>query len=174
MRTVTGLCVPYDEEALIGLADGSSYTEVMRRGVFARSIADGARVPLMSWHDGTQFPLGVSARFDDTDDGLVGEFRLTEGSHHARSAWAHIVDDSLGGLSVGFRPLDTIWTLDEQGRPARAERIDAQLFEVSVCPVPAYERARITSHVDTGDATPNLDAALLWLDEVKSFLPSYV
>ncbi|KRF41274.1 HK97 family phage prohead protease [Terrabacter sp. Soil810] len=173
MRTVTGLCVPYDEEALIGMADGTSYIEVMRRGVFARSIADGARVPLMSWHDGTQFPLGVSARFDDTSDGLVGEFRLTEGSHHARSAWAHIVDGSLGGLSVGSRPRDTIWKLDEQGRPTRAERIDAQLFEVSVCTVPAYERARITEHVDTGDSTPNLDAALLWLASIKTPRPAY-
>jgi HK97 family phage prohead protease len=167
MRTVTGLCVPYSVETLISAADGA-YVEIMRPGVFTRSIADSPVVPLMSWHDRTHFPLGVSARFHDTRAGLVGEFRLTDGSTYARTAWHHIVDRSLSGLSVGFRPIVTDWTLDKEGRPIRAERVEAELFEVSLCPVPSYRAARITEHRDTDDATPHLDAAYAWLDGIKA------
>jgi HK97 family phage prohead protease len=167
MRTISGLCVPYNVETFIRGPEGT-YLEVMRPGVFARSLATEHVVPLMSWHSRTQFPLGVSARFDDTADGLFATFRLTERSHYAMTAWHHIVDGSLGGLSVGFRPIVTDWTFDERGRHVRAVRVEAALVEVSVCAVPAYETARITRHVDTGDATPHLDAALVWLDSIKS------
>ena len=74
---------------------------------------------------------------------------------------------------VGFRPRETIWELDERGRPVRAERIEAALFEVSVCVVPQYERPRITSHNDTGVKTPRLDAVLAWFDSIKTLHPAH-
>jgi HK97 family phage prohead protease len=160
MPTLAGLAAPYGVETLIATPAGG-YVEVLRPGVFA--AAAGTRLPLLSWHDRQQFPVGVVTRLTEHDDGLRLEATMTAGSPHARAAWAHILDGSLPGLSVGFRPLLSDWRLDDDGRPAYVERLEADLTEVSVVPVPAYAAARVT-RVDAADTTtPHLDEWAAWL-----------
>src|SRR5215471_6978429 len=157
-RTLVGLAVPYDVE--LDVEDPWSfeppYTEVFRRGSFAKTIKDRTRpVPLLVSHQHRALGIGRASRLEETDAGLEAEFHLTEGVPDADIVLALVKDDALGGLSIGFEPsADDVTTRGPDRSPASTrdlvERWSVNLREVSVCNFPAYATAGVTGVRDAG------------------------
>jgi hypothetical protein len=161
-RTLVGLAVPFDTE--IEVSDlWDDYTEVFRRGAFAKTITDRARpVPLLDHHQRRALPIGKSTHLEETAAGLEVEFHLTPGVQLADEALALVLDDAIGGLSIGFEP---IAHLEVQGShrdpPANrtlVERTEVALREISICNFPAFASAGVTGVRDATGRHPSLAA----------------
>lgn len=131
-RLIVGVVAPYDEVTFLVNDPGG---ERIRRRAFARTIERrGDRIPLLDGHE-RRLQMGVSKRWHDTPEGLVGEFTVNAGDRGDR-----FLEDArngyYGGLSAGFLPIDHARTAD-----GVREIREAKLVEVSMIGVPAYEGA---------------------------------
>ena len=134
-RTLEGICVPFDTETRIG----NRYTEVIRRGAFAKTTQERAqRVKLLAMHDGQRLPLGAAQRLQETDKGLLGEFRVSK-TAAGDEALELVRDGALDSFSIGFVPLRDNWNADK----TYVERAEVKLLEVSLVAFPAYEDAKV-------------------------------
>lgn len=159
-RTLVGLAVPFDSE--IDVSDWwDDYTEVFRKGAFAKTIRDRAKpVPLLAHHAHRSLPIGRAVRLTETDAGLEAEFHLTAGVQQADETLALVLDDALSGLSIGFEPIQHRETKGPNRTPPNArdliERTEVALREVSVCNFPAFATAGVTGVRDAQGRHPTL------------------
>jgi HK97 family phage prohead protease len=149
-RSVTGVVVPYNAPADIGL-----FVERFDRGAFTASLVERSNLPVLLWHDNRSSPIGVAVAWDDRYDGLHAQFRLST-SAVAQVAGEHARDGFLTGMSVGFSPVRSTWRYAAQWNPDLGPdcmdwvtRHEARLHEVSLTPTPAYDAARVYA-VDAG------------------------
>jgi hypothetical protein len=161
-RTLVGLAVPFDTE--IEVSDfWDDYTEVFRRGAFAKTITDRARpVPLLDHHQRRAQPIGRSTRLEETDAGLEVEFHLTPGVRLADETLALVMDDAISGLSIGFEPMQDREIKGPARTPPAAhslvERTEVALREISICNFPAFAGAGVTGVRDSNGNRPSLAA----------------
>lgn len=133
-----GRAVPYGTWQDVGW-----YMEMIRKGAFAKSIREAARkLPLLLWHDSRSFPVGVSEKWTESDDGLDVVWRL-DTSDMAQEAARLAREGMLTGLSVGFIGISAERTYDEDTGVSWVERTEARLLEVSLTPTPAYAGAKV-------------------------------
>jgi hypothetical protein len=164
-RTLVGLAVPFDTE--IDVSDWwDDYTEVFRKGAFARTIENRSRpVPLLDHHQRRALGIGRATSLVETDAGLEAEFHLTEGVQAADEVLALVLDDALGGLSIGFEPIQhrEVKGLHRDPPSERdlIERTEVALREVSVCNFPAFAGAGVTGVRDAAGRHPSLGALAL-------------
>lgn len=138
-RTVTGIVVPYNKPAPI-VDVGGRYTEVFVPGAFARTVAERqGRVKFLAHHDARSMPLGRSTLLREDQNGLYGEFRVSQ-TVAGDEALALIRDGALDAFSIGFSPLRDDWSRDRSS----VTRVEARLREVSAVNFPAYEDALIS------------------------------
>jgi uncharacterized protein len=162
-RTLVGLAVPFDTE--IEVSDfWDDYTEVFRKGAFAKTITDRARpVPLMVSHEHRALPIGAAATLDETDDGLEAAFHLSA-TARADEVLELVRDGAISGLSIGFSPVQQTVTKGSARDPASpldlVERTEVNLREVSICNFPAFDAAGVTG-VRHGGSHPSLGALAL-------------
>lgn len=137
-RWLEGRAVPYDTWSDVGW-----YMEKIRKGCFAKSIREAARrLPLLLFHDGHSFPVGVSEKWTENDEGLDVVWRMDSGEQAQEAA--RLADAGmLTGLSVGFAPIQSERTYDEEAGTSWVERTEARLLEVSLTPTPAYAGAKV-------------------------------
>lgn len=157
---ISGLAVPYDTPTDIGW-----FTETIRPGCFARSIAAAAHgLPLLAFHNSTSLDgiIGRSHRFIERIDGLHGEWTVDDSDTAQRAASAASAG-SLAYLSIGFVPIESRESFDRDDR-LHIERIEARLLEVSMTPTPAYPTAAITDVRAVDTSRPRLAAARAWHD----------
>ena len=104
-RVITGYAVPFDEPTTIH-APGGTYTEVFRKGSFARTISErGAqRVKVFALHNSRDLPLGRAELLREDDAGLFVELRLSA-TQAGDEVLALVRDGALDGMSIGFRPV---------------------------------------------------------------------
>lgn len=168
-RTVYGLAVPYDQETEI-VENGRRFTEVFRRGAFARTIADRMqKVRLAVNHGKTMHgvpsdlygqPIGRAISLSEETPGLVGEFRISD-TRAGNEALELIHDGVFDAFSVGFVPVKGG---DRISRGGLVERIEVALREVSLTSFPAYAGAVIGGvrsqgpHLTAEDARKRLAA----------------
>jgi HK97 family phage prohead protease len=133
-RTITGLCVPYGPVARSGF---SSWR--FQRG--SLQWVDAKRVKLLVNHDPEQ-AIGYAAELHETDAGLVGTFkvaRVPEGDRALQLAEDGVFD----GLSVGVDfPDSESFTVDPTDPDVRLV-LAGRLRETSLCPIPAFDGARV-------------------------------
>lgn len=156
-RTICGICVPYDKPQQISPA----LREVFRPGAFANVTRAAHRVKLLVGHDARSLPIGRATLLKEDAAGLYGEFRVsntTRGSEILELCR----DGALNQLSVGFQPLK-----DRRMQDGTIERISAHLAEVSLVTFGAYGEAAAVSGVREESATPNLDAIIELLKDLK-------
>jgi hypothetical protein len=174
-RTLVGLAVPFDTE--VDVSDWwDDYTEVFRKGAFAKTITDRNRpVPLLDHHQRRALGIGRATSLVETDAGLEAEFHLTEGVQAADEVLALVLDDALGGLSIGFEPIQHREVKGPHRDPPSnmdlIERTEVALREVSVCNFPAFAGAGVTGVRDATGRHPSLGALALErgrLEVVKS------
>jgi len=152
--TLRGIAVPYETWTSVGW-----FEEKMVRGTFRKSIREAAsRLPLLLWHDNRTFPVGVSRKWEETDEALVGEWDIDPDDDLAQTAARKADGKMLTGMSVGFAEVnrkdavvrvdaatgeeveaDEWWRLERPGLVWR----EARLLEVSLTPTPAYAGAQV-------------------------------
>lgn len=168
-RTLTGRVATYGR-----LYDIGPFTEILRPGVFRKSITEAARsLPLLTMHNHDEVPVGRAVEWEDTDEALIGhwEFDTRAGAVEA----ARLAEEGyLTGLSVGFAPINSRW--DDSGDKSHAERIEARLLETSLVPVPAYDDAGVVAVRSAGHPeirgltvapTPRLHEMQAWLRSIR-------
>ena len=137
-RWLHGRAVPYDTWQDVGW-----YMEMIKKGAFAKSIKEAARrLPLLLFHDSRSFPVGVSEKWTETDDGLDVVWKL-DTSERAQEAARLASEGMLTGLSVGFQGIQAERTYDDETGLSWVERTEARLLEVSLTPTPAYAGAKV-------------------------------
>lgn len=152
-RTLVGLAVPFGDE--LDVSDfWDDYTEVFRRGAFAKTIREASRpVPLLVSHEHRTLPIGAATKLVETNDGLAAEFHLSR-TARADEVLALVTDGALSGLSIGFEPVKQNVTKGSAREPAAdrdlVERTEVSLREVSVCNFPAFATAGVTGVRDEG------------------------
>lgn len=135
-NTLDGLCVPYGETTLkAGYPKGERFLA----GAFADLISSGvAKIRLTDSHDESgRRPIGVATEFRDEAAGLWGRFRFYN-TPEGRGGRENVVENTYGGLSVGFLPLQ-----ERTGDDGAREILRARLFHVSLVDEPAYSDARV-------------------------------
>lgn len=129
-RTITGLAVPYGQDANIG----GAYIERFAPGAID-SIDD---VKLFYGHNHESLPIGKLIAGRETDAGYEVTAKLTAGVQAADEALALMRDGVLNKFSVGFVPI-------EQVRDGNTiTRTKVSLRELSLVNWPAYDGANIT------------------------------
>ncbi len=137
-NAIEGICVPYGRTTLKA---GNPRGERFLPGAFGELDAQRAKVRLTDSHadSDSRRPVGVATAFRDTLDGLYGAFRFYD-TPEGRGARENVLEDTYGGLSVGFIPIEERIAAD-----GAREIVRARLFHVSLVDEPAYEEAKILS-----------------------------
>jgi HK97 family phage prohead protease len=112
--SITGRVVPYSA----GYTDVGWFAEWFERGAFTASLVEHPTTPLLLFHDGKTFPIGVAEAWDDRADGLHGRFRLAMSSV-AQVAASYVRDGFMDGMSVGFSPERSSWSYAADWDPDR-------------------------------------------------------
>jgi hypothetical protein len=160
-RTLFGLAVPYDVE--LDVSDWwDDYTEVFRKGSFAKTISQRAHpVPLLVSHERRGLPIGASTELTEEEDGLHAAFHLSA-TPKADEVLALVADDAISGLSIGFEPVTHSVTDGAKRTPPNRrdlhERTEVILREVSVCNFPAYPDAGVHGLREAQERHPSLAA----------------
>lgn len=129
-RTIEGLAVPYGEHAQLG-ERAYSFTEGSLRPARART-------PLLLGHD-TNRPVGVLTQLEDTANGAVARFKIDRGSE-GDLALEQAQSGSRAGLSIGASIVEA-----QDGEDGVRVVTQASLMEVSLCAIPAFAGAGVTS-----------------------------
>ena len=129
-RTITGIAVPYNQDANIG----GAYFERFAPG----AIDSVEGVKLFYGHNHDSLPIGKLIAGRETDAGYEVTAKLTAGVQQADETLALMRDGVLDKFSVGFQPV-------EQVRDGNTiTRTKVLLRELSVVWMPAYSEASIT------------------------------
>src|SRR5215475_3249521 len=145
-RTIYGLAVPFNVE--LNVTDGwTPYTDVFRKGSFAKTIRDRKRaVKLLFSHEHRSQSVGVATDLREEDDGLHAAFYVSA-TTLGNDLLTLVKDHALDGLSIGFEPIThTVIPGDKRTPPAQRElheRTEVVLREVSLCNFPAFEEAGV-------------------------------
>jgi HK97 family phage prohead protease len=136
-RLVEGIVVPWGETSFL---TPDPKGERFRSGSLNRTLTDSMdRVKLLINHD-TNARAGKAVAWKNTDAGCWMQFRLAK-TPAGDAALTEIHEGMLDAFSVGFRPLRETRAAD-----GAREVIEAALHEVSVCPIGAYDGARVLAY----------------------------
>lgn len=134
-RIVEGIVVPWNETSYL---TEDPRGERFRPGSLTRTIKErGDRVKLFRVHDhGTA--VGKSVQWKATHDGgCWAQFRIAN-TPAGDDVLNEVREGMLDAFSVGFLP-----KRETRGADGAREIIEAQLHEVSLCPIGAYDGARV-------------------------------
>lgn len=133
-RTIQGLIVEYDVAGI-----PSTGPTVFAAGSISYPD-DLNRVKLLVQHDSYAAAIGYLTAIEETDEGLTATFHVPE-SEDGDALLVEAADGRRDGLSVGVTITEYEWNDDATVMIVKA----AQLREVSVVTIPAYQNARITA-----------------------------
>ena len=141
-RTITGIAVPYGEDANIG----GSYIERFVPGAID-SVED---VKLFYGHNHDTLPIGKVVEGRDTEAGFEIVAKLTAGVQAADEALALMRDGVLNKFSIGFMPVEQV----QDGNVITRTKI--ALKELSLVNWPAYSSASITEVREESPSEPEI------------------
>jgi HK97 family phage prohead protease len=111
----------------------------IKQGAFRKAVS---RVPLpMLWAHDRDKPIGSWTALREDSFGLLAEGQINLNVAAGRDAFALLEGRDVTGLSVGFDAPDKATTV--VGDVTEFSEVD--LLEISIAPVPAEDRARVTS-----------------------------
>jgi len=149
--TITGLAVPYNQDANIG----GQYVERFAPGAI-RSVDD---VKIFYGHNHDDLPIGKVISGRETEQGYEITAKLTPGVQRADETLALMRDGVLNKFSVGFIPVEQ----NREGNTITRTRVN--LLEVSVVNWPAYSGAAVT---DVREEQPEAEAEVEPTDETTT------
>ena len=140
---LVGNPVVFDTPTTISLDGGGSYTEVIHPG--ALDDCDLSDSTLIYNHDETRVPLARAGRtmtLQVTDRGLYMRAELAGDSAQAREVYSAVRRGDLSGMSFAFVVPDGGSRYDSETNTRHITRI-AKVYEISICPHPAYPTASV-------------------------------
>lgn len=113
------------------------FTEIVKRGAFAKTLNDGADVRLLIDHEGVPLARTKSGtlKLEEDERGLKVEADLDPENPDARRVMSAMRRGDLSQMSFAFRTIKDSWNSDRSLRELR----EVQLYDVSVVTYPAYE-----------------------------------
>jgi hypothetical protein len=134
-RIVEGIVVPYGETTFL---TDDPRGERFRPGSLTRTIKErGDRVKLFRSHDHSQ-AVGRALQWKATHEGgCWAQFRIAA-TPAGDAVLTEVIEGMLDSFSVGFLP-----KRETRGTDGAREIIEAQLHEVSLAPIGAYDGARV-------------------------------
>lgn len=147
-RIVEGVVVPWNETSFL---TPDPRGERFRPGSLTRTIKErGERVKLYRNHDhGTA--IGKALAWKSTHEGgLWGQFRIAA-TPAGDDVLLELREGMLDAFSVGFRPVR-----EARGGDGAREIVEAHLHEVSLCPIGAYDGARVLAMRSPSSSTSTL------------------
>jgi HK97 family phage prohead protease len=139
-HVIEALCVPWNTPTMLTPHRGG---EVFARGAFGELIANPQAWPKVRLTDShldsaLRRPVAKGLEFRDDPRGLAGTFQFFN-TPTGREAWENVVENTYGGVSVGFI------ATDEGKRDGMREVRTARLHHVSLVDEPAYADAQVVA-----------------------------
>lgn len=127
------------------------YHDAVRKGAFLNSLnawqAKG-KLPPMLWQHDTKQPIGYFTKMYEDDHGLYVEGKLLiDDVPQAKTAYALLKNNVLGGLSIGYNTLKG--EILDAGETWVYELHEIDLWEVSLVTFPANESATVDNVKNT-------------------------
>ena len=158
-KTLSGYAAVFNSEAVLG-----DFTEVIRHGAFAKSLATGSNVRALYHHDGNALlgtTQGGTLQLREDSHGLAFTLALPDTTHG--KDLAILVDrGDIQGCSFGFRvaPGGDRW--EQRSGMMLRELLNVDLLEVTLTADPAYQDTTVAMRCKPRNSYVN-DHALLWL-----------
>ena len=135
-KTLHGYAAVYNSEANLG-----TFSEVLRPGVFAKSLATGSNVRALYHHDGSALlgtTRGGTLELREDAKGLAFKLALPD-TTHGRDLAILVDRGDVSGCSFGFRvaPGGDRW--EQRGTTMVRELLNVELLEVTLTADPAYQ-----------------------------------
>ena len=140
---LVGNPVVFDTPTTVNLEGGGSYTEIIHAG--ALDDCDLSDSTLIYNHDETRVPLARAGRtmtLQVTEHGLYMRAELAGDSAQAREVYSAVRRGDLSGMSFAFVVPDGGSRYDSETNVRHITKI-AKVYEVSICPHPAYPTASV-------------------------------
>jgi len=136
-KTLHGYAAVFNSEASLG-----TFSEVIRPGAFAKSLATGSNIRALYHHDGNALlgtTRGGTLQLRETPHGLAFELALPDTSH-GRDLAVLVDRGDVAGCSFGFRvaPGGDRWEDRGDGDMLR-ELLTIDLAEITLTSDPAYQ-----------------------------------
>lgn len=134
-----------DEGVIEGIAarwgEEDAYGDILQRGAFTDTLAQhraNGTFPAMLWLHAQ--PCGVWEAIEEREEGLYVRGRFALDTNTGQQAYRHAKSGTTTGLSIGF-----FYEKWEPGPNGALIVLSVELHEISLTPIPAAPRARITN-----------------------------
>ncbi len=139
-KTLTGYAAVFNSEAVLG-----DFTEVIRQGAFAKSLATGSNIRALYQHQGDALlgtTRGGTLRLQEDAHGLRFELSLPD-TTHGRDLAILVERGDVAGCSFGFRVAEGGDRWDQRGKQLVRELLNVELHEITLTDNPAYQDTTI-------------------------------
>lgn len=158
-RTLSGYAAVFNSEAVL-----PGFTEIIRPGAFAKSLASGSNIRALYHHQGNALlgtTQGRTLELREDSKGLAFTLALPDTSH-GRDLAVLVERGDVAGCSFGFvvRTGGDRW--EKRGGKLVRELLDVDLQEITVTADPAYQDTTVAMR--SRAALPLMDARALWLE----------
>ncbi|TFI46635.1 HK97 family phage prohead protease [Diaphorobacter sp. DS2] len=134
-RTLTGYAAVFNSEANLG-----SFSEVIRPGAFAKSLATGSSIRALYHHDAHALlgtTRGGTLQLREDAHGLAFELALPD-TTHGRDLAILVDRGDVAGCSFGFRVPEGGDRWEQRGAQTVRELLTVDLVEITLTADPAY------------------------------------
>lgn len=161
-KTLSGYAAVFNSEAVLG-----DFTEVIRHGAFAKSLATGSNIRALYHHQGDALlgtTRGGTLKLMEDSHGLAFTLALPDTSH-GRDLAVLVDRGDIQGCSFGFRvaPGGDRWE-QRAGQMVR-ELLNVDLMEITLTADPAYQDTSVAMRSKPRDSYVN-HYEILWLETV--------
>lgn len=158
-KTLTGYAAVFNSEAVLG-----TFTEVIRHGAFAKSLASGSNIRALYQHQGDALlgtTRGSTLQLREDPKGLAFTLALPD-TTHGKDLSVLVERGDVAGCSFGFRvrPGGERW--EQRAGQLVRELLDVDLVEITLTSDPAYQDTTVAMR--SRSATVLTDTRRLWLE----------
>lgn len=158
-KTLSGYCAVFNSEANLG-----TFSEVIRQGAFAKSLATGSNVRALYHHDSNALlgtTKGGTLQLREDGHGLAFTLALPDTSH-GRDLAILVDRGDVSGCSFGFRVADGGDRWEQRGSTLVRELLAVELAEITLTADPAYQDTTVAMR--SRPYQPGIvDLNLLWV-----------
>lgn len=158
-KTLTGYAAVFNSEAVLG-----DFSEVIRQGAFAKSLATGSNIRALYQHQGDALlgtTRGGTLQLREDARGLAFELALPDTSH-GKDLAILVGRGDVAGCSFGFRvaPGGDRW--EQRGATLVRELLNVDLVEITLTSDPAYQDTTVAMR--SRSANVCTDSRRLWIE----------
>lgn len=158
-KTLTGYAAVFNSEAVLG-----DFSEVIRQGAFAKSLATGSNIRALYQHQGDALlgtTRGGTLQLREDAKGLAFELALPDTSH-GKDLAILVGRGDVAGCSFGFRvaPGGDRW--EQRGDTLVRELLNVDLVEITLTSDPAYQDTTVAMR--SRSANVCTDSRRLWIE----------